>query len=155
METKVWNICDYGACFSDQLQTGKIQKAIDDCFLAGGGRVLIPCGVYVTGSLRIRSHVELYLESGAILKGSRNPEDYFGYREDKLEPVTIEEVGKTPKTGRSAISTSRWSNGLFKAMMTNASLRDYFLTRMGESGEEKQKFGAGADTAFPPSLDTH
>ena len=115
METKVWNICDYGACFSDQLQTGKIQKAIDDCFLAGGGRVLIPCGVYVTGSLRIRSHVELYLESGAILKGSRNPEDYFGYREDKLEPVTIEEVGKTPKTGRSAISTSRWSNGLLRA----------------------------------------
>ncbi len=115
MEKTVWNICDYGACFSDQLQTEKIQKAIDDCFLAGGGRVLIPCGVYVTGSLRIRSHVELYLESGAILKGSRNPEDYFGYREDKLEPVTIEEVGKTPKTGRSAISTSRWSNGLLRA----------------------------------------
>ncbi len=115
MEKKVWNICDYGACFSDQLQTGKIQKAIDDCFLAGGGRVLVPGGVYITGSLRIRSRVELYLESGAILKGSRNPEDYFGYREDKLEPVTVEEVGKTPKTGRSAISTSRWSNGLLRA----------------------------------------
>ena len=115
MNTKTWNICDYSACFSDQLQTEKIQKAIDDCFLAGGGRVVVPCGVYVTGSIRLCSHVELYLETGAILKGSRNPEDYFGYREDKLEPVTIEEVGNTPQTGRSAIATSRWSNGLLRA----------------------------------------
>ena len=38
---KVFNICDYGAVFSDQLQTKAIQNAIDDCFLAGGGRVLI------------------------------------------------------------------------------------------------------------------
>ncbi len=112
---KTWNICDYEACYSDRLQTEKIQQAIDDCFLAGGGRVVVPCGVYVTGGLRLRSRVELYLESGAILQGSRNPEDYFGYREDRLEPVTLEEVGNTPKTGRSAVSTSRWSNGLLRA----------------------------------------
>ena len=110
-----WNILDYGACFSDRLQTEKIQKAIDDCWLAGGGRVVVPCGVYVTGGLRLRSRVELYLESGAILLGSRNPEDYFGFREDKLEPQSIEEIGSTPATGRSAVSTSRWSNGLLRA----------------------------------------
>ena len=104
---QTWNICDYGACFSDQLQTDKIQKAIDDCWLAGGGRVVVPCGVYMTGGIRLRSRVELYLESGAILRGSRNPEDYYGYLKDELEPVTIEEVGTTPQTGRSAVSTSR------------------------------------------------
>ena len=91
---KIFNIRDYGAVFSDQLQTKAIQNAIDDCFLAGGGRVVIPCGVYLTGGLRIRSNVELYLETGAILKGSRNAEDYFGYLEDKVEPVTPEEIGK-------------------------------------------------------------
>ena len=96
---KTWNIRDYGACFSDRLQTEKIQKAIDDCFLAGGGRVVVPCGVYMTGGIRLRSRVELYLESGAILRGSRDPEDYFGYVNDKLEPVTIEPIGNTPKTG--------------------------------------------------------
>ncbi|MBR2896745.1 MAG: glycoside hydrolase family 28 protein, partial [Oscillospiraceae bacterium] len=81
---QTYNIRDYGACTSDKLQTAKIQTAIDDCFLAGGGRVVVPCGVYLTGSIRLRSRVELYLESGAILKGSRNPEDYFGYVDDKL-----------------------------------------------------------------------
>lgn len=113
---KVFNILDYGAKFCDALQTAFIQKAIDDCFLAGGGRVVIPCGVFLTGGIRLRSNVELYLETGAILKGSRDPEDYFGWKEDTLEPVTIIEPGDTPKTGRSSIPTSRWSNGLIRAM---------------------------------------
>ena len=110
---KIFNIRDYGAKICDSLQTDNIQKAIDDCFLAGGGRVVIPCGVYVTGGLRIRSGVELYLETGAILKGSRNAEDYFGYLEDKVEPVTPEEIGKKSP---SAVCTSRWCNGLIRAI---------------------------------------
>ena len=112
---KEWNIRDYGAICSDRLQTEKIQKAIDDCFLAGGGRVVVPCGVYYTGGLRLRSRVELYLETGAILRGSRDPEDYNAWQSDALEPVEIEPIGDTPSTSRSAVSTSRWSNGLIRA----------------------------------------
>lgn len=113
---KIFNICDYGAVISDSLQTHAIQSAIDACFLAGGGKVLIPCGIFLTGGIRLRSNVELYLESGAILKGSRNPEDYMAFIDDQIEPVTMEEVGNTPQTGRSAIATSRWSNGLIRAL---------------------------------------
>ena len=110
---KTFNIVDYGAKFCDKLQTEAIQKAIDECFLAGGGRVVIPCGIYLTGSLRIRSGVELYLETGAILKGSRDPMDYFNWTKDTIEPVAMEElVVGDPQKGRSSISTSRWSNAL-------------------------------------------
>ncbi len=112
----VFNIRDYGAVFADTLQTEKIQKAIDDCFLAGGGRVVIPCGIYMTGGLRLRTNVELYLESGAILRGSRNPDDYGAFEFDKIEPVTMEPIGNTPATGRSAVATSRWCNGLIRAL---------------------------------------
>ena len=113
---KIFNIRDYGARIADMLQTDAIQKAIDDCFLAGGGRVLVPCGVYLTGGIRIRSGVELYLESGAILKGSREAKDYFGYRDDKLEPVELEVVDNSnSKTSSSAVSTSRWCNALIRA----------------------------------------
>ena len=112
---KIFNIRDYGARICDFLQTENIQRAIDDCFLAGGGRVVIPCGVYVTGGLRIRSGVELYLETGAILKGSRKAEDYFGFRNDTLEPVELGEVGDTPKTSRSTVPSSRWCNALIRA----------------------------------------
>ena len=43
------NISDIGAVVCDRLQTPYIQAAIDECFLAGGGRVIIPCGVFLTG----------------------------------------------------------------------------------------------------------
>ncbi len=114
---KVFNICDYGAVYSDKLQTKAIQNAIDDCFLAGGGRVLIPSGIYLTGGLRLRSNVELYLESGAILKGSRDPKDYMEYLHDTIEPVTEEEIDlNDPKKRKSSVATSRWSNGLIRAL---------------------------------------
>ncbi len=114
---KDFNICDFGARFCDSLQTKPIQDAIDACFLAGGGRVVIPGGIYLTGGLRLRSNVTLYLETGAILKGSRNPEDYFDWMKDPLEPVEMEEIVKDdPKKGRSAVCTSDWCNGLIRAI---------------------------------------
>lgn len=56
--------------------TERIQKAIDTCSQQGGGRVSLEAGVYVTGTLRLESHVTLWLERGALLLGSENIEDY-------------------------------------------------------------------------------
>ena len=50
--------------------TAIIQSAIDQCHLAGGGRVLVPPGKYITGSLNLKSNVELHLESGAVIIGN-------------------------------------------------------------------------------------
>ena len=59
-------------------QTLAVQKAIDSCFAAGGGRVVVPAGQpFVTGSLEIKSNVELHLESGATLAGSSSRDDYL------------------------------------------------------------------------------
>ncbi len=68
-------------------QTAEIQKAIDDCFLAGGGTVTLTAGLYTVGSVRLRSNCTLYLCSGATLKGTRVPEDYQILRGDTVEPV--------------------------------------------------------------------
>lgn len=73
----MYNILDYGA----QLNTGKvctaeIQAAIDACAANGGGRVVIPAGTFVTGSIFLKNHIELHLESGAVLKASDNLSDY-------------------------------------------------------------------------------
>ncbi len=112
---KVFNICDYGARFCDELQTASIQAAVDACFLAGGGRVVIPCGIFLTGDILLRSNVELYLEAGAILKGSRDPEDYFHYQKDTLQPEIMQVQENPPRPTPSAVSVSRWSNGLLRA----------------------------------------
>lgn len=56
------------------LNTAAIQKAIDDC--GEGECVYIPAGNFMTGSLFLHSHMELYIEKDAILHGTCNVEDY-------------------------------------------------------------------------------
>ncbi len=71
----VYNIKDYGAT-KGQLSTESIQKAVDECFAKGGGVVLVPAGRFITGTIELRSHVNLHLQEGAVLEGSKNLEDY-------------------------------------------------------------------------------
>src|SRR4051812_7356127 len=55
------------------LDTAAINKAIEACAAAaGGGRVIVPPGRYLTGTVRLRSHVTLVLEGGAELLGTRD-----------------------------------------------------------------------------------
>ena len=68
---------------------GWIQAEIDRVAAAGGGRVTIPPGVHETGSIRLRSHVELHLEKGAVISGSARQEDYDDMPEDVC-PITPE-----------------------------------------------------------------
>lgn len=110
---KVWDVTDFGAREGDALQTAALQRAIDACFTAGGGEVRVPAGVYRTGGLRLRSGVTLHLLSGAVLRGSRNPDDYEGWRADALEPIPP--ATATNGLSRSCVPQSRWCNGLIRA----------------------------------------
>lgn len=47
----------------DKLQTEALQAAIDTLSASGGGRLILPAGIYHTGALRLRSGVELHLQS--------------------------------------------------------------------------------------------
>ncbi len=71
------NILDYGAkSDSKMLCTTAIQAAIDDCAKSGGGKVIIPPGIYISGTIWLRSHVELHVSQGAVLKASTDMNDY-------------------------------------------------------------------------------
>jgi polygalacturonase len=71
------NLRDFGAIGDGTtVETTALQKAIDACRDQGGGRVVVPRGVFVSGALRLHSHIELHLEAGAVLKGSPNLPDY-------------------------------------------------------------------------------
>lgn len=78
----VYNILDYGAVPDG---TGKsteaIQAAIDQCTRTGG-QVLIPAGRFLSGSLRLKSNVDLHLEQGAVLISSLDKEDMIDFAKD-------------------------------------------------------------------------
>ncbi len=72
-----YNVLRFGAIGNGTtLNTGAIQKAIDLCHAHGGGTVLFPAGTYLTGTIVIKSDVELYLKKGAEILGSRHIKDY-------------------------------------------------------------------------------
>jgi polygalacturonase len=58
------------------LNTQAIQKAIDACSQSGGGTVHFPPGRYLSGTLRLRSRVRLFLDAGAVLIGSTDLAHY-------------------------------------------------------------------------------
>ena len=64
----VFNVRNYGATGNKADDARKaIQSAIEACAKAGGGTVLLPPGEYTSGTLHLRSHVRLYIASGATL----------------------------------------------------------------------------------------
>ena len=73
----MYNILDFGAVGDGvTLNTVAIQSAIDACAAEGGGRVFVPSGTFKTGTIWLRSHVELHLSMGATLLTSDNMDDY-------------------------------------------------------------------------------
>ena len=78
-----FNIVSYGAkSDTTMLSTTAIQQAIDDCSKAGGGRVVVPEGIYKTGTIVLKSNVCFYLEQGATLYGSTDLKDYIPMKSD-------------------------------------------------------------------------
>ena len=72
------NILDYGAKPDGKtLNTTFIQAAIDSAHHQGRGRVIIPEGVFLSGTILLKSGVELHLLKNAVLLGSTNSAHYL------------------------------------------------------------------------------
>jgi polygalacturonase len=73
----VFNVGAFGAVGDGKtLCTAAIQAAIDVCSKAGGGTVVVPPGVYLTGPVFLKSHMVFDVMAGATLLGSGNFSDY-------------------------------------------------------------------------------
>lgn len=73
-----FSITAFGAIPEEQSDnTSALQAAIDDCHAAGGGRVIVPPGLWRTGALVLKSNVDLHLKKGATLSFSTDPAHYL------------------------------------------------------------------------------
>src|SRR5262245_6132295 len=57
--------------------TGALRSAIEACHRAGGGRVVVPVGDYLTGPIHLKSGVDLHVASGATLRFHTDPARYL------------------------------------------------------------------------------
>ena len=72
-----FNIADFGAKSDGTKCTASISRAVEACAAAGGGRVVVPKGVFFTGAVHLKSNVTLHLSEDAVLDFSDDPSDYM------------------------------------------------------------------------------
>ena len=133
-------VTDYGAVGDGKaMNTVAIQKAVDACASAGGGRVVVPAGTFVSGPIFLKSNIEFHLVAGAVLRASRIIDEYplldvkgHGYHIDRwwhaslltgthLENVSI--TGKGVLDGQG----DAWWKPLDAGQLTNIRPMVFFL----------------------------
>ena len=83
------NVRDYGAAGDGvTMDTAALQAAIDAC--GPDQEVYLPAGTYRTGALRLHSDMAVYLDEGATLQGTANPEDYLPRIPSRFEGIEQE-----------------------------------------------------------------
>lgn len=127
MDARTYDVMQYGAAGDGKtMDTRSIQKAVDACAADGGGTVTVPAGEYLTGTIRLKSDVTLYLSPGARLVGSPDIRDYagIGYIHNELgevkplvwamdaENVAIEGEGEIFFNGRAFMDYSTYNVNL-------------------------------------------
>jgi polygalacturonase len=74
---RAFNITDYGAVGNGHAKnTRAFADAIKACVEAGGGRVVVPAGIWLTGAIELKSNLRLHLEKGAVIQFSEDYDDY-------------------------------------------------------------------------------
>ena len=88
----------------DYLNTTAINNAIDACNKNGGGRVIVPAGIFRSGTLLMKNNVELHLEMGATLMASTDLKDF------PIQPQPVYRSQKDPGGWRALIYANEVSN---------------------------------------------
>jgi polygalacturonase len=111
------SVTEFGAIGDGKtLNTDFLQKAVDAVFDAGGGTLTVPPGVYVTGTVELKSNMTLHLESGATLLGSPDLGHYRRYPNGtqmgilyarNAENIAITGFGSIDGNGRSFVYPDR------------------------------------------------
>jgi polygalacturonase len=114
-----------------------INKAIEAAAAAGGGTVFFPGGNYICFSIRLKSHVDLYLSQGCAIIAADSPKPgettgYMGGTYDAAEP-------KTAYDAYQDYGHNHWHNSL----LWGEGISDFSITGPGLIWGKGLSFGAG------------
>ena len=87
---RTFDLTEFGAKGDGRTDcTLAFRRAIDRCTKAGGGRVVVPPGSYLTGAIHLKSNVNLEISEGTTVKFSQNPKDYLPVVFSRWEGVEV------------------------------------------------------------------
>lgn len=85
-----FDITRYGAVGDGTTSCSKaFRDAIAACAAAGGGRVAVPAGRFLTGAIHLESNVNLYVARGGTIAFSRDPKDYLPVVRTRFEGTEL------------------------------------------------------------------
>ncbi|HSY19419.1 MAG TPA: glycoside hydrolase family 28 protein [Candidatus Acidoferrales bacterium] len=101
------SLADFGTGDGKTLNTEAFEKAFTALAENGGGKLIVPPGIWLTGPVHLRSHTELHLERGALIQFSRDYQlyplaiiDMKGEKEvDSTSPISAINVEDVAITG--------------------------------------------------------
>ena len=135
---QIFNVKDFGAVGDGKtVNTVAIQKAIDKCS-ESGGQVLIPPGIFVSGTLYLKSKVNLHVEANGVLKGSPSFTDYPSNEVKYKNAFTHYADGKS-YDNKAFIFAERVSNISFTGTGTIDGNGDSAEFQLGDDNNEKSR----------------
>jgi polygalacturonase len=153
----IFDIRTYGAVGDGKaVDSPAINKAIEAAAAGGGGTVLFPPGTWLSFSIRLKSHVALYLSQGATILAADSPlpnatTGYNGGTYDAAEPNTAWDAYQD-------YGHNHWHNSL----IWGEGINDISITGPGLIFGKGLSFGAGPGrpanalrpplTAAPPAV---
>ncbi|MBR6680317.1 MAG: hypothetical protein IKL59_03560 [Clostridia bacterium] len=142
-----FHIKNYGAVGDGKtLNTVSIQKTIDECAEHGGGRVIVGEGVYLSGSIRLKSNVDLHIEADGCLLGSSDCNDF----PERTDVVHVESYNLPRHRNACLIFAERCENISITGMGIIDCNGECFVEKKGEgwTGWEYQRL----DLPTPPRV---
>ncbi len=126
--------------------TTAFASAIADCVTRGGGRVVTPAGTFFTGPIELKSDINLYVATGAIIKFSTDPTKY-------LPPVEVSWEGSMARNYHPLI----WAHDATNVAITgpgtidgNASQSNWYAW-LGRQGADQTNLRQQDATGVPPA----
>lgn len=87
---ETFDVRDFGAVADGKRDNSEaFRKAIEACNAAGGGKVMVPAGVYFTGPIHLKSNVNFHLAEGAEINFSTDPAAYLPVVHTSFEGVEL------------------------------------------------------------------
>ncbi len=157
-QNKEFNIKDFGAIGDGHtMNTDAFKKTIEACSEAGGGKVIVPPGLWLTGPVELKSNLNFHVKRGAFILFSANHNDYpiikrpgggfvvaaplYGF---DLENIAITGKGLLDGNGttwrplkRSKVNTSLWKKFVNSGGVTNSDKSIWYPSEAARDGNEK------------------